>query len=84
MTRPFRKQNGRQKDRAANFFTDLEYDGTKTMSLEMANTQKTVIVTGGSQGIGAGVVKTFLDRDYSVVANRGASPHRVPSRYRID
>jgi NAD(P)-dependent dehydrogenase (short-subunit alcohol dehydrogenase family) len=38
-------------------------------SLEMANTQKTVIVTGGSQGIGAGLVKTFLDRGYSVVAN---------------
>jgi NAD(P)-dependent dehydrogenase (short-subunit alcohol dehydrogenase family) len=35
----------------------------------MANTQKTVIVTGGSQGIGAGLVKTFLDRGYNVVAN---------------
>jgi NAD(P)-dependent dehydrogenase (short-subunit alcohol dehydrogenase family) len=33
----------------------------------MAN-QKTVIVTGGSQGIGAAVVKSFLDRGYSVVA----------------
>ena len=30
---------------------------------------KTVIVTGGSQGIGAGVVKAFLDRGYNVVAN---------------
>jgi len=30
--------------------------------LEMANTQKTAIVTGGSQGIGAGLVKAFLDR----------------------
>jgi NAD(P)-dependent dehydrogenase (short-subunit alcohol dehydrogenase family) len=39
------------------------------MSLETANTQKTVIVTGGSQGIGAGLVKTFLDRGYRVVAN---------------
>jgi short subunit dehydrogenase len=38
-------------------------------SLEMANTQKTVIVTGGSQGIGAGLVKAFLDRGYNVVAN---------------
>jgi len=28
----------------------------------MANTQKTAIVTGGSQGIGAGLVKAFLDR----------------------
>jgi NAD(P)-dependent dehydrogenase (short-subunit alcohol dehydrogenase family) len=35
----------------------------------MANTQKTVIVTGGSQGIGAGLVKTFLYRGYNVVAN---------------
>jgi NAD(P)-dependent dehydrogenase (short-subunit alcohol dehydrogenase family) len=35
----------------------------------MANAQKTVIVTGGSQGIGAGLVKTFLDRGYNVVAN---------------
>jgi NAD(P)-dependent dehydrogenase (short-subunit alcohol dehydrogenase family) len=28
-----------------------------------------VIVTGGSQGIGAGLVKSFLDRGYNVVAN---------------
>jgi NAD(P)-dependent dehydrogenase (short-subunit alcohol dehydrogenase family) len=35
----------------------------------MAKTQKTVIVTGGSQGIGAGVVKAFLARGYNVVAN---------------
>ena len=34
----------------------------------MANTPKTVIVTGGSQGIGAGAVKAFLDRGYNVVA----------------
>jgi NAD(P)-dependent dehydrogenase (short-subunit alcohol dehydrogenase family) len=34
----------------------------------MANASKTVIVTGGSQGIGAGAVKAFLDRNYSVVA----------------
>lgn len=38
-------------------------------SLEMTNERKTVIVTGGSQGIGAGIVKAFLDRGYSVVAN---------------
>jgi NAD(P)-dependent dehydrogenase (short-subunit alcohol dehydrogenase family) len=30
---------------------------------------KTVIVTGGSRGIGAGLVKAFLDRGYNVVAN---------------
>jgi NAD(P)-dependent dehydrogenase (short-subunit alcohol dehydrogenase family) len=35
----------------------------------MANARKTVIVTGGSQGIGAGLVNAFLDRGYSVVAN---------------
>src|SRR5215467_13822905 len=34
----------------------------------MANTQKTVIVTGASQGIGAAVVQAFLDRNYNVVA----------------
>jgi NAD(P)-dependent dehydrogenase (short-subunit alcohol dehydrogenase family) len=36
---------------------------------EMISKQKTVIVTGASQGIGAGVVQSFLDRAYSVVAN---------------
>jgi NAD(P)-dependent dehydrogenase (short-subunit alcohol dehydrogenase family) len=35
----------------------------------MAHMQKTIIVTGASQGIGAGVVRTFLDRGYKVVAN---------------
>jgi NAD(P)-dependent dehydrogenase (short-subunit alcohol dehydrogenase family) len=35
----------------------------------MVHQQKTVIVTGGSQGIGAGLVKTFLSRGYNVVAN---------------
>ncbi len=35
----------------------------------MTNERKTVIVTGGSQGIGAGLVKAFLDRGYNVVAN---------------
>ena len=34
----------------------------------MAHTSKTVIVTGGSQGIGSGAVQAFLDRDYNVVA----------------
>ena len=33
----------------------------------MANNQKTVIVTGASQGIGAAVVKEFLERGYNVV-----------------
>src|SRR5271163_5268538 len=34
----------------------------------MASSRKTVIVTGASQGIGAAVVKAFLERDYNVVA----------------
>jgi NAD(P)-dependent dehydrogenase (short-subunit alcohol dehydrogenase family) len=34
----------------------------------MADKAKTVIVTGGSQGIGAGAVKAFLERGYNVVA----------------
>src|SRR6266699_1630576 len=38
-------------------------------NLEMANIQKTAIVTGGSQGIGAGFVKAFLDRGYTAFAN---------------
>ena len=36
---------------------------------ELTGMRKTVIVTGGSQGIGAGLVKAFLDRGYNVVAN---------------
>jgi NAD(P)-dependent dehydrogenase (short-subunit alcohol dehydrogenase family) len=40
----------------------------------MANNQKTVIVTGASQGIGAAVVKAFLERGYNVVGtSRSAS-----------
>ncbi len=33
----------------------------------MANNQKTVIVTGASQGIGAAIVNAFLERGYNVV-----------------
>jgi NAD(P)-dependent dehydrogenase (short-subunit alcohol dehydrogenase family) len=35
----------------------------------MNSTRKTAIVTGASQGIGAGVAKAFVERGYSVVAN---------------
>jgi NAD(P)-dependent dehydrogenase (short-subunit alcohol dehydrogenase family) len=38
------------------------------MSLKAADS-KTIIVTGASQGIGAGTVRAFLDRGYRVVAN---------------
>jgi NAD(P)-dependent dehydrogenase (short-subunit alcohol dehydrogenase family) len=35
----------------------------------MGREQKVVIITGASQGIGAGLVKAYRDRDYRVVAN---------------
>ncbi|HJZ98118.1 MAG TPA: SDR family oxidoreductase [Candidatus Solibacter sp.] len=35
----------------------------------MRSKSKTIIVTGASQGIGAGVTKAFLERGYNVVAN---------------
>jgi hypothetical protein len=35
----------------------------------MSGERKTAIATGGSQGIGAGLVKAFLERGYHVVAN---------------
>ena len=35
----------------------------------MSSAQKTAIVTGASQGIGAGIVKAFVERGFNVVAN---------------
>jgi NAD(P)-dependent dehydrogenase (short-subunit alcohol dehydrogenase family) len=35
----------------------------------MNSTRKTAIVTGASQGIGAGIVKRFVERGFNVVAN---------------
>ena len=35
----------------------------------MSIPRKTAIVTGASQGIGAGVVKAFVERGFNVVAN---------------
>ena len=37
----------------------------------MSSQRKTAIVTGASQGIGAGVVKAFVERGFNVVANSG-------------
>jgi NAD(P)-dependent dehydrogenase (short-subunit alcohol dehydrogenase family) len=41
----------------------------KRESLQMTKTAKTAIVTGASQGIGAGLVDEFQKRGYNVVAN---------------
>jgi NAD(P)-dependent dehydrogenase (short-subunit alcohol dehydrogenase family) len=35
----------------------------------MTNFRKTAIVTGASQGIGAGILKAFVERGFNVVAN---------------
>src|SRR5258708_32922442 len=35
----------------------------------MSGPGKTAIVTGASQGIGAGIVKAFVERSFNVVAN---------------
>jgi len=35
----------------------------------MSGSRKTAIVTGASQGIGAGIVKAYVARGYNVVAN---------------
>jgi len=35
----------------------------------MSKPPRTAIVTGASQGIGAGIVKGFLERGFNVVAN---------------
>src|SRR4030095_13139201 len=35
----------------------------------MSGARKTAIVTGASQGIGAGIVKAFVERGFNVVAN---------------
>src|SRR5271170_5683520 len=40
-----------------------------TSETAMSGERKTVIVTGASQGIGAGLVKAFVERGFNVVAN---------------
>jgi NAD(P)-dependent dehydrogenase (short-subunit alcohol dehydrogenase family) len=45
----------------------------------MNNARKVVVITGASQGIGAGLVQAFRDRDYRVVANsRSIKPSNDP------
>jgi NAD(P)-dependent dehydrogenase (short-subunit alcohol dehydrogenase family) len=41
----------------------------------MSESQKTAIVTGASQGIGAGIVKAFVERGFNVVANSRQVTH---------
>lgn len=41
----------------------------------MTQQQKTIVVTGASQGFGAGVVQAFLARGYNVVATVGEPRH---------
>jgi len=52
------------------------------LAVDGNSTATTVIVTGGSQGIGAGAVKAFPDRNYSVVATSRnvANSKDLPSR----
>ena len=45
----------------------------------MGTEQKVVVITGASQGIGAGLVKAFRDRNYRIVANsRSIKPSSDP------
>ncbi len=45
----------------------------------MNSPRKVVAITGASQGIGAGLVKAFRDRDYRVIANsRSIKPSSDP------
>ncbi|WP_457096115.1 SDR family NAD(P)-dependent oxidoreductase [Lysobacter sp. P5_B9] len=47
--------------------------------ITMNNQRKVAIVTGASQGIGAGLVQAFRDRDYRVIANsRSIKPSSDP------
>jgi NAD(P)-dependent dehydrogenase (short-subunit alcohol dehydrogenase family) len=42
----------------------------------MASKQKTIVVTGASQGIGAAIANLFLERGYSVVGNSRKISHK--------
>ena len=43
----------------------------------MTTPPKTAIVTGASQGIGAGIVKAFVEAGFNVVANSRNMKHSV-------
>jgi NAD(P)-dependent dehydrogenase (short-subunit alcohol dehydrogenase family) len=49
----------------------------------MTTKQKTIIVTGASQGIGAAIANLFLDRGYNVVGNSLNWASRI-NRARVD
>ena len=45
----------------------------------MSNSKKVIVITGASQGLGAGMVKAFRDLDYKVVAtSRSIQPSTDP------
>ena len=45
----------------------------------MSSTRKTAIVTGASQGIGAGIVKAFVERGFNVGGPASFAPSVVKS-----
>ena len=45
----------------------------------MGTEQKVAVITGASQGFGAGLVKAYRDRNYRVIANsRSIKPSKDP------
>jgi len=49
---------------------------SRRREIHVITKQKTIIVTGASQGIGAAVANLFLDRGYNVVGNSRKISHR--------
>ena len=51
----------------------------------MSNQPRTAIVTGASQGIGAGIVKAFVERGFNVVGNslKVTQPTEVAASARV-